>query len=325
MFLSYFFTCFLLCLSFPSVWLFFPSRDSCCWHVLLFLVSFHHAFSYSFHTYPFLQKDLGLCGPNNVDWIKRVLDPICLDLSKPFCWRIVFYDRSIFCSKSVFCGKSVFCYRLLSLALLSLDLSCSSVFLVGLAFHWAFFLMGFWIWIHKIGHQHPPPTHTHIWIIYKVDQKSDDFGFIYCKGRCRRPSPIRIDMGWSSSPMQFICRGGLLRSTFLVLVVLIGGFKGKAIYETIVKRRLVERTRYMIQAFSPRLFEGQMFLWWQGSWVTQCRNPFSPFSLSFYDPFLGGSFLPYIVAGITYLPSTWRVVDPFIDTCPIATLLVVVE
>ena len=165
----------------------------------------------------------------------------------------------------------------------------------------------------------PPPTHTHIWIIYKVDQKSDDFGFIYCKGRCRRPSPIRIDMGWSSSPMQFICRGGLLRSTFLVLVVLIGGFKGKAIYETIVKRRLVERTRYMIQAFSPRLFEGQMFLWWQGSWVTQCRNPFSPFSLSFYDPFLGGSFLPYIVAGITYLPSTWRVIDPFIDTCPIAT------
>ena len=159
MFLSYFFTCSLLCLSFPSVWLFFPSRDSCCWHVLLFLVSFHHAFSYSFHTYPFLQKDLGLCGPNNVDWIKRVLDPICLDLSKPFCWRIVFCDRSIFYSKSVFCGKSVFCYRLLSLALLSLDISCSSVFLVGLAFHWAFFLMGFWIWIRKIGHNIQPFEH----------------------------------------------------------------------------------------------------------------------------------------------------------------------
>ena len=39
----------------------------------------------SFHTYSFIQKDLGLCGPNNVNWIKRVLGPICLNLLKPFC------------------------------------------------------------------------------------------------------------------------------------------------------------------------------------------------------------------------------------------------
>ena len=55
----------------------------------------------------FIQKDLGLCGPNNVDWIKKVLGPICLCLPKPFY------------------GRSVFCCRLLSLAFLSLDLSCS--------------------------------------------------------------------------------------------------------------------------------------------------------------------------------------------------------
>ena len=173
----------LLCLSFPSVWLFFPSRDSCCWHFLLFLVSFHHVFSYSFHTYHFLQKDLGLCGPNNVDWIKRVLGPICLCLPEPFCqgtvlcgrsvfygrfefcyrsvykriWKrvlspiylylpkpfyqgVVFCGRSIFYNKSVFCCRFAFCCRLLSLAVISLDLSCSSVFLVGL---WALLFIGF--------------------------------------------------------------------------------------------------------------------------------------------------------------------------------------
>ena len=26
-----------------------------------------------------------------------------------------------------------------------------------LDFYWAFFLIGFWIWIHKIGHQHSAP------------------------------------------------------------------------------------------------------------------------------------------------------------------------
>ena len=98
--------------------------------LFLFIVLFH----ISFLTYFFIQKDLGLCGPDNVDWIKRVLSPICLYLRKPFCQRIVF------------CGRFVFCCKSLSLALLSLDLSCSLVFLVGLrvllfiglSFIWAF-------------------------------------------------------------------------------------------------------------------------------------------------------------------------------------------
>ena len=54
--LSYFFTCFLLCLSFPLVWLFFPSCVSCCWHSLLFLVSFYRASSYQFSSLSFLYK-----------------------------------------------------------------------------------------------------------------------------------------------------------------------------------------------------------------------------------------------------------------------------
>ena len=49
------------------------------------------------------------------------------------------------------------------------------------------------------------------------------------------------------------------------------------------------------------------------------------FSLCFLIPHLGGSFLPYIVAGIASLPYTWRVVDNSLDTCPIVALLVVVE
>ena len=49
------------------------------------------------------------------------------------------------------------------------------------------------------------------------------------------------------------------------------------------------------------------------------------FSLCFLIPYLGGSFLPYIVARIASLPSTWRVVDHSLDTCPIVALLVVVE
>ena len=123
--LSYFFKHFLLCLSFPLVWFFFPS----CNFLFLFIVFLH----ISFHAYPFIQKNLGLCGPNNVDWIKRVLGPICLCLPKPF------YQRTVFCDRFVFCGRFVFYYRSLSLALLSLDLSCSSVFLVGL---WALLFIG---------------------------------------------------------------------------------------------------------------------------------------------------------------------------------------
>ena len=44
--LSYFFMCFVMCLSFPLVWLFFPSLNSYCWHFLLFLISFHPTSSY---------------------------------------------------------------------------------------------------------------------------------------------------------------------------------------------------------------------------------------------------------------------------------------
>jgi len=53
---------------------------------------------------------------------------------------------------------------------------------------------------------------------------------------------------------------GPLSLHLVFLIVLIGGFKGKTIYEIVVKRRLVERTRYMIQAFSSGLFKEQMFL-----------------------------------------------------------------
>ena len=83
--------------------------------LFLFVVLLHIIF----HAYPFIQKNLGLCGLDNVDWIKRVLGPICLCLPKPFCQRIVF------------CGRFVFYCRSLSLALLSLDLSCSLVFLAA--------------------------------------------------------------------------------------------------------------------------------------------------------------------------------------------------
>ena len=106
-----------------------PAVDTSCHSLYLFFVLLH----ISFHAYPFIQKNLGLCGPNNVDWIKRVLGPICLCLPKPF------YQRTVFCDRFVFCGRFVFYYRSLSLALLSLDLSCSSVFLVGL---WALLFIG---------------------------------------------------------------------------------------------------------------------------------------------------------------------------------------
>ena len=100
------------------------------WYSLFLFIMLLHI---SFHAYLFIQNDLGLCEPNNVDWIKRVLGPICLYLLKPFCWRTVFY------SKVVFYCRFVFYYRSLSLAFLSLDLSCSLVFLVGL---WALLFIG---------------------------------------------------------------------------------------------------------------------------------------------------------------------------------------
>ena len=93
-----------------------PAADTSCRSLFLFVVLLH----ISFHVYPFIQKNLGLSGPDNVDWIKRVLGSICLCPPKPS------YQRTVFCS------KFVFCCRFLSLALLSLDLSCSLVFLPGL-------------------------------------------------------------------------------------------------------------------------------------------------------------------------------------------------
>ena len=117
-----------------------PAADTSCHSLFLFNVLLH----ISFHAHPFIKKNLVLSGPDNVDWIKRVLGPICLYLPKPSCQR------------TVFCGRFVFCCKSISLTLLSLDLSCSLVFLavlLGLAFHWAFLRMGFWIRIRKNGHQ----------------------------------------------------------------------------------------------------------------------------------------------------------------------------
>ena len=57
--LSYFYMRFLLCLSFHLVWLFFPSLNSCCWHFLLFLFSFHRVSSYSFSLLYFYTKGFG--------------------------------------------------------------------------------------------------------------------------------------------------------------------------------------------------------------------------------------------------------------------------
>ena len=70
-----------------------PTADTSYRSLFLFIVLLH----ISFHAYPFIQKNLGLCGPDNVDWIKRVLGPIYLHLPKPF------YQRTIFCGRSVFC------------------------------------------------------------------------------------------------------------------------------------------------------------------------------------------------------------------------------
>ena len=110
-----------------------PAADTSYRSLFLFIVLLH----INFHAYPFIQKNLGLYGPDNVDWIKRVLGPICLYLPKPSCQRTVFY------------GRFVFCCRFISLALLSLDLSCSLVFLPGL---WALLFIGLHsIWVFGYG------------------------------------------------------------------------------------------------------------------------------------------------------------------------------
>lgn len=49
-----------------------------------------------------------------------------------------------------------------------------------------------------------------------------------------------------------------------------------------------------------------------------------PFELSLI-PFLRGASLLYIVAGIASQPFTWIAANPYLDTCPIIALLVVVE
>ena len=118
--------------------------DTSCYSSFLFIMLLH----ISFHAYLFIQKDLSLCGPNNVDRIKKVLGPICLYLPKPFSWR------TVFCSKTVFYCRFVSCCRSLSFTFLSLDLSYSLVLLVGLldlAFYWTFPRMGFWVQIQKMG------------------------------------------------------------------------------------------------------------------------------------------------------------------------------
>ena len=139
--LFHFAACFVLYLhTFPATFVIFlwfgfsflhviPAADTSCRSLFLFVVLLH----INFHAYPFIQKNLGLCGLDNIDWIKRVLGPIYLCLPNPFC------QRTLFCGKFVFCGRFVFCCKSLSLTLLSLDLSCSLVFLAGL---WALLFIG---------------------------------------------------------------------------------------------------------------------------------------------------------------------------------------
>ena len=87
----------------------------------------------SFHAYLSIQKYLGLCKLNNVDWIKRVLDPICLYLSKLFYWRIILRQICILL-QIAFPNISFFGHFLLFGLLGGL---------LGLAFHWAFLRIGF--------------------------------------------------------------------------------------------------------------------------------------------------------------------------------------
>ena len=84
-----------------------PAADTSCRSLFLFVMLFH----ISFHAYPFIQKNLGISGSDSVDWIKRVLDPICLCLLELFCQETVLYGRSVFCDKSIFCSRFAFCDR----------------------------------------------------------------------------------------------------------------------------------------------------------------------------------------------------------------------
>ena len=107
--------------------------DTSCYSLFLFIVLFH----ISFLTYFLYKRIWASVGQIMLTRSKRVLGPICLCLPKPFCQRTVFY------------GRFVFCCRSLSLALLSLDLSCSLVFLVGL---WALLFIGLSsIWVFGYG------------------------------------------------------------------------------------------------------------------------------------------------------------------------------
>ena len=133
--LFWFAACFVLFIhAFPATFVIFlwfgfsflhviSAADTSCRSFFLFVMLLH----INFHAYPFIQKKLGLSGPDNVDWIKRVLGPICLCLSKPSCQR------------TIFCCRFVFYCRSFSFVLLSLDLSCSLVFLAGLWSSWQAF------------------------------------------------------------------------------------------------------------------------------------------------------------------------------------------
>ena len=96
---------------FSLIWFSFlhmiPTADTSCCSLFLFIVLLH----ISFHADLFIQKNLGLCGPNNVNWIKRVMDPICLYLPKPLWQRTVSCGRFVFCCKFVICCRSTFCSR----------------------------------------------------------------------------------------------------------------------------------------------------------------------------------------------------------------------
>ena len=171
--------CFLLCLSFLLVCFSFlhavPTVDTLCYSLFLSIVFLH----ISFHYHPFIQKDLGFCRPNNVYWIKRILDPICLNLPKSFCKRFVFYIKSLslallsqpkcqsrflflFCFLWAFIALRYFWWafgRYLLLGFLSHELQ-------AIAFNWALLLMDFWVRICKSKHQHYFP---YTWILFFVE------------------------------------------------------------------------------------------------------------------------------------------------------------
>ena len=117
--LSYFFMCFLLYLSFLLVWFFFSSRNSCCWHFVLFLVSFYHDSAIDLYSTADLYS---------------AADHFPMHLSQPRRKsRLLF----LFCFLFVFLGGPL-----------------------GLAFYWAFLLMGFWVLIGKNEHQ------QHFWLCH---------------------------------------------------------------------------------------------------------------------------------------------------------------